>query len=457
MTILDWKYDGQREVTEDFPSVKMFREAGRPTIGCPWFAPKGVARLAHSIARYGGDGLLLTAWNSSSPEAMPTEWIRACSLTAYLGWSPEDCDLGHLTFVPDAIMQGAAYWTRVSTPAGATRPVAAADRLVAGDELTKLLGLPAGTDPAFIATPFRNYRGVGIDVFRKDGRPAALALAGRDMAVVRNGDFSAGMANWPADGTADGTTFVVEEGALKATRVTGSAFRRVWQDLLIDPTREYVVRYRAKVEGPGAARVWTYSGDGKFNWDEPKSVFGGANERDWTMKELTLPPGFASLRICLSVDGPGTTAWFDDVEVVEKGVDPATLVPQRVTIPVNATAKVLTFMHATSRQVIAEDDMHGNAQRFASTIPGRYLVHYADGTTEAIPLTYRVNIAAANDPTLGRQTDVGLFGTVGGSVFMNLPTFTWPNPHPEKQISSIDVRAGSSQEMSLLLFGIALE
>ncbi len=457
MTIFDWEYSGSREVTEEFPSIRMFREAGLPTIGCPWFAPKGVARLAHSIAKLGGEGLLLTAWNSSSPEAMPTEWIRACSLTAYFGWSPQDCDLGHLPFVPDAIMQGAAYWQRVNTPAGPTRSVAAPQGLVTGGPLAKLLGLPAGTDPGFLATPFRNVRGARVDVFRQDGKPAAVALAGRDCAVVRNGDFSKGLAGWSADTLADDTLFVGEKGALKATRVAGNAFRRVSQDLRLDPKREYIVRYRAKVEGPGMARAWTYSGDEKFRWNESKSVHSAANERDWAVKEMPLPPGFAALRISLTVDGAGTTAWFDDIEVVEKGVDPATLAPAKAVLPVGAPARVVTFLHATSRQVLHEEDMHGNAARYASIVPGEYRVHYADGTMEVIPLTYRVNIVAANDPTLGRETDVGLFGTVGGAAFMNLPTFTWPNPHPDKRIVSIEARSGSSSEMTLLLFGVALE
>ena len=41
-------------------------------------------------------------------------------------------------------------------------------------------------------------------------------------------------------------------------------------------------------------------------------------------------------------------------------------------------------------------------------------MNYADGTFEVIPLAYRVNIVPANDPMLGRECDIGLFGTVGG-------------------------------------------
>ncbi len=457
MTIFDWKYDGRREITEPYPSVKMFLAAGLPTIGCPWYAPKGVARLAHNIYREGGEGLLLTAWNSSSPDSMPSEWVRACALTAYLGWSPEDCDLGHFTFVPDAIMQGAAYWQRVGYPAGPTRSVAPPPGLTPGAELIKLLGLPEGTDLSFVATPFHNARGVGVEVFRHGEQPAAVALTGRDRAFVRNGSFSQDLTGWTVAAGGDDTLFEVDQGTLKTTRVTGNEFRRVLQNVPLDPKREYIVRYRVKVQGPGTARAWSYSGDEKFQWDESRCVFSAATETEWTTKEIALPPGFGALRICLRVDGPGTTAWFDDVEVIEKGADPTALAPRKALIPVNATARVVTFMHATSRQAVVEDNIRENQKNFGNLVPGEYHVRYADGETEVIPLTYRVNIVAVNDSALGRECDIGLFGTLGGSAFMNLPTFTWLNPHPEKTISSIEVRSGSSSEMTLLVFGVTLE
>lgn len=457
MTIFDWKYDGSREITEPYPSMKMFIAAGLPTIGCPWYAPKGVARLAHNIFAEGGEGLMLTAWNSTSPGGMPTEWIRALSLTAYLGWSPEDCDLGHFTFVPDAIMQGAAYWQRVNSPAGQTRSVPAPDGLTTGAELVTLLGLPAGTDASFITTAFRNARGVGVEVFRHEGVPGAVALQGRDYAVVRNADFSSGLTGWSVAAEGDDTLFEVEDGTLKATRVRGNEFRRVLQNLPLDADRAYTVRYRVRVEGPGNAKVWTYSGDASFRWDEASQVHSRSQEREWTTKEIEIPPKSAALRICLTVDGAGTTAWFDDIEVVEKGVDPATLAPRTASIPVDAAARVVTFMHTASHQPLLVDNMRDNRENFTNVVPGEYRVHYADGTTEVIPLAYRVNVVACNDPNLGRECDIGLFGTLGGSRFMNLPTYTWPNPHPEKTISTIEARSGSSSEMTLLVFGVTLE
>ena len=40
---------------------------------------------------------------------------------------------------------------------------------------------------------------------------------------------------------------------------------------------------------------------------------------------------------------------------------------------------------------------------------------------------------------------------------MNLPTFTWLNPHPEKTITSIEARSGNSAAMTLLVLGVTLE
>lgn len=121
------------------------------------------------------------------------------------------------------------------------------------------------------------------------------------------------------------------------------------------------------------------------------------------------------------------------------------------------TARVVTFMHATSRQAGVEDNIRGSQRNFGNVVPGEYHVRYADGETEVIPFIYRVNIVAVNDPALGRECDIGLFGTLGGSSFMKLPTFAWLNPHREKTISAIEAHPGSSSEMTLLIFGVTLE
>jgi len=456
MAILDWKYDGSHEVTEDYPSIAMFTQAGLDTIGCPWFAPKAIPRLARSIAQHGGKGLLLTAWNDSSPEGMPPEWIRACALTAYYGWSPEDTDLQHFDFVPDAIMQGAAYWPRELRAAGETRPVTVSEGLLGGAELSELLGLPEGMDTGFLATPFANYRGVGFETFAKEGKRGAVAVKGRGAGGIRNGSFSRGMRDWTVETVSDDCVFSIEGGALKVSRVAGDAFRRVLQDFRIDETKEYVIRYRVKTTEPGTARVWTYSGSANFDWDEPKSVFSVGAERDWTVKEIALPPGYGAARLCFSVYGAGGTALFDDVELLEKGAE-ASPPAESTVIPVNAQARAITFLHTTSRQALRTDDMTTNRSTFGNLDVGEYVISYADGTSASLPLIYRLNIVAANDPNLGRETEVGLFGTLNNTAFVNIPTLTWVNPHPEKGIASVEVVPGQSSDMTLLVFGMTLE
>lgn len=336
MIVFDWKYDGSKEFDVELPSVEMFTHAGLTTIGAVWFQPKSITRMSHAITNYKGDGLLLTAWNDTSLEAMPPEFIRALALTAYYSWSPEDTDLSHFPFIPEALTDAAAYWTKISFSAGRTKSLTVKSGLVGGGELLKLMDLPRGTDSAFIATPFKNYRGVSFSVFQKEGKPAAVVVKGRG-------------------------------------------------------------------------------------------------------------------------EGANGAAWFDDVSILERGAQAAARNEEKPSIPVMDKAKVITFMHATSPHAILEDDMHKNTAKFSKVSPGAYLINYSDGSSVDVPLTYRVNIVAVNDSALGRETDVGLFGAVGSVPFVNLSTFTWVNPYPQKEITSILVIPGPSAPTNLLVFGISIE
>ncbi|MEK6793339.1 MAG: hypothetical protein AABZ39_01075 [Spirochaetota bacterium] len=454
MVILDWKYEGAFDFAADFPSFKMFKDAGFTTIGCPWFRPMNIARIANSIAKYKADGMCLTSWNTTRIDAMRPELIRAAALTAFLSWSPENCDLGALPFVPDAVMQGASYWENRNA-AGKTRSLSASDGLIDGEGLMTLMGLPSTTGSGFLETAFTNYRGVSVKPFSKNGEPAAVAVTGGGAAVsFRNGDFAQGTAEWGRDIRNPSDAIVAESGAMKISRASANAFLRSSQDVRLDEKKVYIIRYSARTEGSGNAKVWTYSGDKNMKWDETKIIYSSAKGTA-SVKEIALPAGFAAVRICLSVDGTGTTAWFDDITLVEKGAK-ASSASQKITIPVNAGARVITFLHAASRQIIAED-MAGMATKFGGIVPGEYRIVYDDRSSEKITLAYRVNVVAANDTALGRECDVGLFGTLGGRAFVNIPTYTWVNPAPEKKIAAIEVMPGTSSDMALLVFGIAVE
>lgn len=311
ITLFDWKYDGKLDPSVDYPSFTFFRDAGFPTLGGAWFRPKNIARWAGVIARHHGEGMALLSYNSTECHDLLPEVVRALAMTSYYSWSPEDCDLSHLKFLPDALTEAAVYWSKVPGPAGSVTPITVTEGLTTGPELMEMLGLPADTSADVLATSFRNYRGVTIKVFTQNDQPAALVVPGR--------------------------------------------------------------------------------------------------------------------------------------------------APVAVTIPVHQTARVITFMHTTDHQDIAIDDMHGIQKKYKDIHAAIYQINYTDGTREQIPLPYRIRIVAANDTTLGREMDIGLFGTVGGKIFVNLPTYTCVNPHPDKKIDSISILPGNTQALSLIVLGISLD
>ena len=158
---------------------------------------------------------------------------------------------------------------------------------------------------------------------QKDGKTAVAAeTADSGPGVLKNGKLAEDLTGWVVECPgSDSGNITAENGALKVVRISGNAFMRIFQDVLLDPKKEYAARYQVKVVGTGSARVWTYSGDEKFKWDESKCIFNAAQDQEWVNKEIALPPGFGSVRICFSADGNGTTAWFRNIELVEKGAE----------------------------------------------------------------------------------------------------------------------------------------
>jgi hypothetical protein len=352
MIVLDWKYGGHWDTAADYPSVRMFVDAGVRTVGCPWFCAPNVAGIASAIYRAKGEGVCLTSWGSASIGSMRVEAIRSLALTAFYTWSPEDCDLEHFSFVPDTLVKFAALVTNAAMGfARNARALAVREGLTGEEELSKRFG-PSNVSLDFVRTKFTNYRGVSPEVFTMNGRAAAIVVDGGSGPLLKNGDFSQG-----TDGYAEGERTVVR---------------------------------------------------------------------------------------------------IADVALVEKGTAVATAKPVR--IAVNDTAKAVTFLHTVNDQGIS-DTLAIDSSKFRDILsrsPGAYRVRYADGSTARIPLTFRANITDMGT-AIGRDQDVGLFGTLGGRYFVNLPTYTWVNPSPEKGIDAIEIVPGSSKEMSLMLFGISIE
>ena len=81
---------------------------------------------------------------------------------------------------------------------------------------------------------------------------------------------------------------------------------------------------------------------------------------------------------------------------------------------------------------------------------GHYVIHYAGGSLEKIPIVYGRNLVnwwhfpvERNDPSDAKVAWTGTNNMSdqkrGENLTVRLYSFTWANPHPDKEISTIDV------------------
>lgn len=115
--------------------------------------------------------------------------------------------------------------------------------------------------------------------------------------------------------------------------------------------------------------------------------------------------------------------------------------PKSVNLPVGRKASSLVLVHGT---LLAA----------ASPTVGRYVVTYEDGSTQEIPLTYAENILAFDDQSLAWQAEAVWSGADGNGQGTTVRSLHWANPHPEKTIRSLTLRAEDSVAAPALI-GVA--
>lgn len=108
-------------------------------------------------------------------------------------------------------------------------------------------------------------------------------------------------------------------------------------------------------------------------------------------------------------------------------------------IAVGARADTIHFVHA-----VQQADPPG-------TEVGAYVVHYAEGTSERIPIVYGRDIAnwwqfPQAQPDLPTQVTVAWSGSndatdMNPGIRLRLFTMTWTNPHPDRVIRKVDVES----------------
>ncbi len=120
--------------------------------------------------------------------------------------------------------------------------------------------------------------------------------------------------------------------------------------------------------------------------------------------------------------------------------------PQAVDIDVGLRAGSLAFLHTTGWSAPTGTEV------------GRYVVHYADGSTAEIPLVYGENIAAWTETSL---SSINLLQGWSGRTANGLPVavnaFFWTNPRPDVTIKSVGMVSGGDLANPVLLGLTGLE
>lgn len=127
---------------------------------------------------------------------------------------------------------------------------------------------------------------------------------------------------------------------------------------------------------------------------------------------------------------------------VASSMDTEAIYPEKINIPLNTKARTLFFLHTTAR-----NDAPGQKS-------GAYIVRYSDGTQAEIPLIYRTNISAWNDPAVCADA-IPVWSTQSkADETLLIRVMEWSNPSPDKTIASVDL-VSSGSEAGVALLGIS--
>jgi len=85
---------------------------------------------------------------------------------------------------------------------------------------------------------------------------------------------------------------------------------------------------------------------------------------------------------------------------------------------------------------------------------GRYILHYADGREEKIPLVYGRNSLEFNAAADSRELSCAPVAWSGREVKGVLPRlfkFSWENPFPEVEVETLDFESAMSESRPFLI------
>jgi hypothetical protein len=131
--IADWQYN----TGPAYPSLGLFRAAGRETLACSWWSPENVYRMAQAARQNGSVGLLQTTWAGHFPDegVLGTAEIRQFSafvLAAEYAWTGRTDAPSALGYDPVAEFRRAYYGADTSSTPGASAKEASISNVSVG-------------------------------------------------------------------------------------------------------------------------------------------------------------------------------------------------------------------------------------------------------------------------------------------------------------------------------------
>ncbi|MBN1676372.1 MAG: family 20 glycosylhydrolase [Kiritimatiellae bacterium] len=131
-----------------------------------------------------------------------------------------------------------------------------------------------------------------------------------------------------------------------------------------------------------------------------------------------------------------------------------------VTIPVNGTYSSLLFLHtAFINDPKDKRAASGMSRYWLYGWPcGDYIVHYADGETQKLPVRLTMNIRRFDTRSNNRATNENRYVLAfkdANQTPIHLFQWEWVNPHPEKRIDRVSVRHDKRLNVSLILFAVS--
>ncbi|MFB3897050.1 MAG: glycoside hydrolase family 20 zincin-like fold domain-containing protein [bacterium] len=126
--------------------------------------------------------------------------------------------------------------------------------------------------------------------------------------------------------------------------------------------------------------------------------------------------------------------------IMLKGPGMADIFPKAVSgISINQKLNSISFLHTT-----------GWTSKSGNKV-GQYIIHYTDGTLMSIDLVYGINIHAWQDTVSTPAQVLAWKGKSRDGKPINLRSYRWSNPNPDKEIGSIDFVATDTTVAPILL------